>query len=90
MSIGPLKFLHPAESLNKVKLMQIEKLTTKQILASLAPGEGSCLKTRSDGTVLDGHHRLQVLLSRGVENRQAAEGTRTQGREPRCGLICTG
>jgi len=64
---GPLKFLHPAESLNQVKLMQLEKLTTDEILRTLMPGAAGCLKTRPDGTVLDGHHRLHILRARGID-----------------------
>jgi hypothetical protein len=33
--------------------------------ASLAPGQKGSLKARVDGTVLDGHHRLTVLVERG-------------------------
>jgi hypothetical protein len=34
---------------------------------SLRPGRQESLKTRADGTVLDGHHRLTVLRERGVD-----------------------
>ncbi len=61
----PLKFLHPHSVLNKLKLAQIESLTTEAIILSLQPGCATCLKARPDGTVLDGHHRLFVLRSRG-------------------------
>ena len=67
MAHGPLKFLHPAESLNEVKLMQIEKLTTDEIVQTLRPGVPACLKVRADGTVLDGHHRLRILRARGID-----------------------
>jgi hypothetical protein len=62
----PLKPLHPETSLNKAKLAIFEKLSTDVLLASLAPGLAGCLKTREDGTILDGHHRITVLRSRGV------------------------
>lgn len=67
MSQEPLRFLHPAASLNKVKLMQMEKLTSAEIIRTLCPGEPGCLKARPDGTVLDGHHRLHILRQRGIE-----------------------
>jgi hypothetical protein len=35
--------------------------------ATLLPGQEHSLKTRPDGTILDGHHRLYVLKSRGVD-----------------------
>jgi ParB-like chromosome segregation protein Spo0J len=62
-----LKFLHPAESLNEVKLMQIENLTTDEIVQTLRTGVPACLKARADGTVLDGHHRLHILRARGID-----------------------
>lgn len=60
-----LKPLHG--SLVSVKLAQLRKVPTALILASLEPGSPSSLKTRSDGTVLDGHHRLAVLQERGED-----------------------
>jgi len=69
----PLKSLHPDSSLNAGKLTKLEKLSTEQppsavhqICASLLTGE-HCLKTRPDGTILEGHHRIQVLRQRGVD-----------------------
>jgi hypothetical protein len=62
----PLKPLHPDCSLNPVKLVQMERISTEAILASLLPGEQGCLKTRRDGTILDGHHRIYVLRKRGI------------------------
>jgi len=64
---APLKYLHPDESLSKPKLMLLEKLTTEHILVTLRPGRKDCLKTRLDGTVLDGHHRIHILRLRGVD-----------------------
>jgi hypothetical protein len=34
--------------------------------ASLLAGR-DCLKTRPDGTILDGHHRIHILRGRGVD-----------------------
>ena len=45
----------------------MEMVATEILLASLAPGLRDCLKTREDGTILDGHHRLYVLRRRGVD-----------------------
>ena len=62
----PLKPLHPDSSLNAVKLAQMERLSTEALLASLLPPEKACLKTRPDGTILEGHHRIFILRRRGV------------------------
>jgi len=32
----------------------------------LAIGQSDCLKTRPDGTILDGHHRIYILRGRGI------------------------
>jgi hypothetical protein len=63
----PLKPLHPDSFLNAAKLAKIERLTTEEITNSLLPGWQGCLKTRPDGTILDGHHRVYVLRQRGVD-----------------------
>jgi hypothetical protein len=62
----PLIALHPKSSLNRVKLEKLEQLSTDLLIASLAPGQRDSLKTRRDGTIIDGHHRIHVLLARGV------------------------
>ena len=51
--------------LNKGKLERIRRLPSEAIKFALQPGQAGSLKTRVDGTVLDGHHRLFVLLERG-------------------------
>lgn len=63
----PLKALHPEESLSKSKLSQLNRLTTEEITASLQPGQTHSLKIRPDETILDGHHRIEILRSRGVD-----------------------
>ncbi len=63
----PLKPLHPEDALNRTKLLAMEKLTTETITQSLKPGHQHSLKTRPDGTVLDGHHRIEVLRRRGID-----------------------
>ena len=59
----PLKPLH--SELIRSKLAIIEKLSTAALKESLAPGQEHSLKTRPDGTMLDGHHRVHVLRERG-------------------------
>jgi len=63
----PLKSLHPDSSLNAVKLAQMSRLSTEVLLASLLPGDQHSLKTRPDGTILEGHHRIHILRQRGVD-----------------------
>jgi archaellum component FlaG (FlaF/FlaG flagellin family) len=53
------------DALNPVKLQAFRRLPTDATKSSLHPGQVGSLKARSDGTVLDGHHRLSVLLERG-------------------------
>jgi hypothetical protein len=67
MSSPPLKSLHPESSLVPVKLELMDKCSTTVLIASLAPGSRDCLKTRPDGTILDGHHRIYILLKRGID-----------------------
>ena len=59
----PLKPLHA--DLITVKLRTFERLSTEVLKKSLEPGQEHCLKTRPDGTILDGHHRVHVLRARG-------------------------
>ena len=61
----PLKFLHEDDALSQTKIDRFSGLTTDELVASLKPGEPGSLKTRPDGTVLDGHHRISVLRDRG-------------------------
>jgi len=67
MNYPPLKPLHTATSLSQLKLKLYARLTTDQLKQSLAPGKPAALKTRDDGTIVDGHHRIEVLRRRGVE-----------------------
>ena len=54
--------------MNEGKLAFFERLQTEVLITSLAPSlnEG-CLKTRRDGTILDGHHRICILRRRGID-----------------------
>jgi ParB-like chromosome segregation protein Spo0J len=67
MTHPPLKSLHPDSSLSQLKLAQFSKLSTDELLDSLSPGRPGSLKSRPNGTVIDGHHRLAVLRQRGVD-----------------------
>jgi hypothetical protein len=66
MAQPPLRLLHSEDILSKVKLDQFRRLSTTELIASLALGRPGALKARPDGTVLDGHHRIVVLRERGV------------------------
>jgi hypothetical protein len=59
--------LHPDSSLIPGKLNQMRQSSTETLQISLLPGQRDCLKTRPDGTILDGHHRIYVLRERGVD-----------------------
>jgi hypothetical protein len=65
-----LIFLHADDAMKPVKLEGFRRLTTEAIESSLNPGKIGSLKVRPDGTVLDGHHRLFVLLERGQNIQQ--------------------
>jgi hypothetical protein len=65
-AVPPLKPLHSEEVLVASKLAQFERLTTETLVQSLAPGQFGCLKTRPDGTIIDGHHRIHILRQREV------------------------
>ena len=62
----PLKPLHPESSLVAVKLAAFERMSTADLVQSLLPGTRDSLKTRPDGTIIDGHHRVFVLRRRGM------------------------
>jgi hypothetical protein len=67
MKNPPLQPLHLSSVLNQTKLNHYARLTTEELIGSLEPGKVGALKTRPDGTVIDGHHRLAVLRERGVD-----------------------
>lgn len=62
----PLKPLHSDADLVKSKLEYFGNLSTDDLKTSLQSGQNHALKTRPDGTILDGHHRIAVLRSRDV------------------------
>jgi hypothetical protein len=45
----------------------MEREATEVLVDSLVLGHRDSLKTRPDGTILDGHHRIYVLRRRGVD-----------------------
>jgi len=65
--LPPLIPLHADETLIASKLLAYGRLTTTQLIESLRPGQLGALKTRPDGTMIDGHHRIKVLRNRGVD-----------------------
>lgn len=67
MQNPPLQPLHLNSALSQAKLNHYARLTTEELIRSLAPGQVGSLKTRSDGTVIDGHHRIAVLRERGID-----------------------
>jgi hypothetical protein len=67
MKNPPLQQLHDTSLLNQTKLKQYARLTTAELMQSLAPGEPGSLKVRDDGTILDGHHRIALLRDRGID-----------------------
>jgi hypothetical protein len=64
--LPPLKPLHSDTNLKADKIAKMQKLSTDEICESLRDGE-HCLKTRPDGTILEGHHRIYILRQRGVD-----------------------
>jgi len=62
-----LQPLHVSSVLSQAKLNQYARLTTETLLQSLEPGQPGSLKVRPEGTIIDGHHRISILRSRGVD-----------------------
>ncbi len=62
-----LRFLHTEDTLNRVKLEFFHRLSNEELKRSLLPAEKGSLKARPDGTLLDGHHRVRVLIDRGED-----------------------
>jgi len=66
-SLPPLKPLHADHSLIKAKLDEYSKRSNQELIDSLKPGQTGSLKTRPDGTIVDGNHRIKILRDRGVD-----------------------
>lgn len=67
MNQPALKFLHPESSLIELKLEYLRRISTEDLIESLKPEKTGALKTKVDGTIMDGHHRIKVLTERGVD-----------------------
>lgn len=67
MNRSPLRFLHAENALIELKLEHFRKLSTESLIDSLKPETPNALKTKPDGTIMDGNHRIKVLLERGVD-----------------------
>jgi transposase len=60
-----LRPLHPLSSLSTAKLKKFDGMSSEVLKNSLIPGQEHSLKTKRDGTILDGNHRIHVLKERG-------------------------
>ncbi len=67
MNPEPLKFLHSEAALIELKLEYFRRVSTEDLIGSLKPETANALKTKPDGTIMDGHHRIKVLLERGIK-----------------------
>ena len=67
MQNPPLQPPHLDSVLSQAKLNHYARLTSEELIRSLEPGKIGALKTRPDGTVIDGHHRIAILRERGVD-----------------------
>ncbi len=67
MSEPPLKFLHAGSAIIQTKIHRFSRFTNDELVQALKPGQSGSLKTRPDGTVIDGHHRIKVLQDRGYD-----------------------
>jgi hypothetical protein len=67
MNNPSLRPLHLTSVLSPAKLNQYARLTTETLIQSLEPGRPGSLKVRPDGTIIDGHHRISILRSRGID-----------------------
>lgn len=66
MDQPPLKFLHNEDDLIALKLEYFRRVSTEDLIESLEPEKTGALKVKSDGTLMDGHHRIKVLRERGI------------------------
>ena len=67
MNQPPLKFLHSESSLIELKLEYFRKISSEDLLESLKPENTGALKTKADGTIMNGHHRITILRERGID-----------------------
>ena len=72
MALGPgeeraaLKLIHSSETLSKTILEGLRKKSTQEIIETLKPGVEEALRVKPDGRVMNGNHRITVLMERGV------------------------
>ena len=62
----PLKLLH-SQSLVDSKLDKLRRMSTEEIVDSLRPGAPQPLRVKEDGTVVEGNHRIFILLERAFD-----------------------
>jgi hypothetical protein len=79
--------MHRDDQLIEGKLEKFEKAATEELLDSLQPGKQGSMKTRPDGTMIDGHHRIKVLRGRGMDvdalpREVIPKGDLTEGGDP--------
>ena len=67
MNHPELKFLHSQDNLIELKLEYFRRISTEDLIESLKPEKEGALKTKKDGTMMDGHHRIQILIERGID-----------------------
>jgi hypothetical protein len=53
--------------MSQTKLDRFSRFTSDELIESLKPGQQGSLKTRTDGTIIDGHHRITILKDRGYD-----------------------
>ena len=67
--------------MSEAKLAEFRNVDTGELLRSLRPGQVGALKVKGDGTMMDGHHRVEVLRERGVDvdalDREIVEPNKT-------------
>lgn len=66
MTLPPMNPLRWETTPSPAKLLEFDQVSTDVLRQSLAPGEEHSLKTRPDGTIVDGLHRVHILRSRGI------------------------
>ena len=64
---APLRPLYTDEALIRSKLEGYAKRSTQELINSLKPGQPGALKTRPDGLIVDGNHRIKILRDRAID-----------------------
>lgn len=59
--------MHSESSLIELKLEYFRKISSEDLLESLKPENTGALKTKADGTIMNGHHRITILRERGID-----------------------